>query len=82
MELFAFGVFAGMIVTIIIMLGIVIVGDYKKDLDCDDDEIEESLDTLIMELGSLRDIIGLSRYEKSLINKAIVIIRKHAESIK
>lgn len=70
MEIFCFGMLAGMI------LGVIVVGFIKMHQI--PDELEEDLEPeeLIIELRAMRVVTGLSRREKEILEKAADYIEK------
>ena len=76
MEMFFFGVFAGMILTLIMILALSI---FSTD---DDEEIEklpaneEEIANLLTEMESIKVITGLSRYEREKIEQSNKLIEK------
>ena len=76
MEMFFFGVFAGMILTLIMIL---VLSIFSKD---DDEEIEklpaneEEIENLLTEMESIKVITGLSRYEREKIEQSNKLIEK------
>lgn len=70
MEIFCFGMLAGMI------LGVIVVGFIKVHQI--PDELEEDLEPeeLIIELRAMRVVTGLSRREKEILEKAADYIEK------
>lgn len=70
MEIFCFGMLAGMI------LGVIVVGFIKvRQIP---DELEEDLEPeeLVIELRAMRVVTGLSRREKEILEKAADYIEK------
>lgn len=70
MEIFCFGILAGMI------LGVIVVGFIKiRQIP---DELEEDLEPeeLVIELRAMRVVTGLSRREKEILEKAADYIEK------
>lgn len=70
MEIFCFGMLAGMI------LGVIVVGFIK--IHQIPDELEEDLEPeeLVIELRAMRVVTGLSRREKEILEKAADYIEK------
>jgi hypothetical protein len=70
MEIFCFGMLAGMI------LGVIVVGFIKVHQI--PDELEEDLvpEELVVELRAMRVVTGLSRREKEILEKAADYIEK------
>lgn len=70
MEIFCFGMLAGMI------LGVIVVGFIK--IHQLPDELEEDLvpEELVVELRAMRVVTGLSRREKEILEKAADYIEK------
>lgn len=70
MEIFCFGMLAGMI------LGVIVVGFIKMHQI--PDELEEDLEPeeLVIELRAMRVVTGLSRREKEILEKAADYIEK------
>ena len=70
MEIFCFGMLAGMI------LGVIVVGFIKVHQI--PDELEEDLvpEELVIELRAMRVVTGLSRREKEILEKAADYIEK------
>lgn len=70
MEIFCFGMLAGMI------LGVIVVGFIKVHQI--PDELEEDLEPeeLVIELRAMRVVTGLSRREKEILEKAADYIEK------
>lgn len=74
MEIFCFGMLAGMI------LGVIVVGFIKvHQLP---DELEEDLEPeeLVIELRAMRVVTGLSRREKEILEKAADYIEKRIDN--
>lgn len=70
MEIFCFGMLAGMI------LGVIVIGFIKvRQIP---DELEEDLEPeeLVIELRAMRVVTGLSRREKEILEKAADYIEK------
>ena len=76
MEMFFFGVFAGMILTLIMIL---VLSIFSTD---DDEEIEklpaneEEIENLLTEMESIKVITGLSRHEREKIEQSNKLIEK------
>ena len=70
MEIFCFGMLAGMI------LGVIVIGFIKVHQI--PDELEEDLEPeeLVIELRAMRVVTGLSRREKEILEKAADYIEK------